>query len=52
MRIIVRMTEVFGGDSRSIKVIKEIIDKKLDGATQINSKVSISKQNSNILIFS
>ena len=40
MRIVVRMTELFGGDSRSIKVIKETIDKKLDGVNHINSQVS------------
>lgn len=40
MRIMMRMTETFGQDSRSIKAIKDSLDKNLEGRSLIDSGVS------------
>ena len=34
------MTEIFGGDSRSIRIIKECLDTKLEGRNHIDAQVS------------
>jgi hypothetical protein len=40
MRMVVRMTEIFGGESRSIRIIKDCLDKKLEGRNHIDANVS------------
>jgi NADH:ubiquinone oxidoreductase subunit D len=37
MRLVVRMTEVFGGESRSIRIIRECLDRKLEGRNHIDA---------------
>jgi hypothetical protein len=39
-RMMVRMTEKFGGDSNSLKTIKSTLDHHLGGCTYIEPKVS------------
>lgn len=40
MRMVMRMTEKFGGDQRSLRVIKECLDLKLNNRQKIDAGVS------------
>lgn len=40
MRILVRFSEVFGGDQETLKIIKETLDKELSDKDYINAQVS------------
>jgi len=42
MRMMVRLTEKFGGESDTLKVIKEVMDTNLGNNIFIESKVSLS----------
>ena len=42
MRMIMRMSEKFGGNSNSLRVIKDCLDEKLEGKVFINPAVSIT----------
>ena len=40
MRIMVRFTEMFGGDSETLKIIRKTLDKELKDKSHISADVS------------